>query len=209
MDWSGYYPGIEHPRVEFADIGCGFGGLTIALATLFPSKCTLAMEIRPKVTEFVRLRIEALRSQQPGSYQNVSVLKTNAMRYLPNMFVKAQLEKMFFCFPDPQFKAKKHRRRIINTHLLTEYAYILKPGGFLYAITDVEALHEWHVEKCQAHPCFEQIPESELVSDVCVQAMMHETEEGKKVARGGGKKYYCVFRRRADADIPLPSFFTS
>jgi tRNA (guanine-N7-)-methyltransferase len=38
----------------------------VALATHFPKNLTLAMEIRPKVTEYVRLRIEALRAEHPG-----------------------------------------------------------------------------------------------------------------------------------------------
>jgi tRNA (guanine-N7-)-methyltransferase len=57
------------------------------------------------------------------------------MRYLPNFFKKGQLEKIFFCFPDPHFKAKNHRRRIVSDFLLTEYAYALMPGGRLYTVT--------------------------------------------------------------------------
>lgn len=57
------------------------------------------------------------------------------MRYLPNFFEKNQLEKIFFCFPDPHFKAKNHRRRIISDILLTEYAYFLAPNARLYTVT--------------------------------------------------------------------------
>jgi hypothetical protein len=68
----------------------------------------------PQVCEFVRLRIEELRKEEPGRAQNAAVLRTNAMKYLPHFFVKGQLEKIFFCFPDPHFKAKNHRRRIVS-----------------------------------------------------------------------------------------------
>lgn len=57
------------------------------------------------------------------------------MRYLPNFFERNQLEKIFFCFPDPHFKAKNHRRRIISDILLTEYAYFLAPNARLYTVT--------------------------------------------------------------------------
>ncbi|DAZ92442.1 TPA: hypothetical protein N0F65_000226 [Lagenidium giganteum] len=207
MDWSPFYPSIKEPKVEFLDVGCGFGGLTVALGKLFPNNLTLALEIRPKVTEYVRLRIEALRAEHPGQYGNVAAARTNAMRYLPHFFKKGQLTKMFFCFPDPQFKLRNHRRRIVNTSLLSEYAYLLAPGGILYTITDVEDLHNWHVEKCTAHPCFTRIPDEELASDPCVEAMTEETEEGKKVARGGGKKYVAVFRRKADEDVAEDRLF--
>uniref|UniRef100_K3WL42 tRNA (guanine-N(7)-)-methyltransferase n=1 Tax=Globisporangium ultimum (strain ATCC 200006 / CBS 805.95 / DAOM BR144) TaxID=431595 RepID=K3WL42_GLOUD len=207
VDWSVHFPNIESPKVDFLDVGCGFGGLTVALGALFPDKLTLALEIRAKVTEYVRLRVEALRAENPGQYQNISALRTNAMRYLPHYFTKGQLTKLFFCFPDPQFKQRNHRRRIVNTNLLAEYAYLLAPGGILYTITDVEELHNWHVEKCTAHPCFTRIPDEELSADPCVKAMTEETEEGKKVARGGGKKYVAVFRRKADADVEVDALF--
>jgi tRNA (guanine-N7-)-methyltransferase len=44
----------------------------------------------------------------------VSALRTNAMRYLPHYFRKGQLTKLFFCFPDPQFKQRNYRRRIVK-----------------------------------------------------------------------------------------------
>ena len=84
------------------------------LATLFPDKLMLGMEIRVKVTSYVAKRIEALREQHPGSYQNVSVIRANAMKFLPNFYRKGQLSKMFFLFPDPHFKKAKFKWRIIR-----------------------------------------------------------------------------------------------
>ena len=46
---------------------------------------------------------------------------------------------------DPHFKAANYRRRIIQRTLLAEYAYLLRPGGLLYTITDVEDLGNWQV----------------------------------------------------------------
>ena len=144
MNWSPHYPAaaIAQPgtgssgcRVEILDIGCGFGGLTIALSKLHMHTLVLGMEIRAKVCEYVRLRIEALRQEEPGVYQNAACLRTNCMRYLPNFFEKAQITKIFICFPDPHFKAKKHRRRIVSEVLLAEYAYFLRPDGRLYTVT--------------------------------------------------------------------------
>jgi len=53
------------------------------------------------------------------------------------------------CMQDPHFKVANHRRRIINTTLVTEYAYFLAPGGWLYTITDVEDLGNWMVRRHQ------------------------------------------------------------
>ena len=88
----------------------------------------LGMEIRVKVSEYVKDRIKSLRILNPGSYQNVACLRSNAMKYLPCFFEKGQLTKIFFLFPDPHFKKSKHKWRIINETLLAEYAYVMQEG---------------------------------------------------------------------------------
>ena len=80
----------------------------------------------------------------------------------------------------------------------SEYAYVLRPGGIVYTITDVEALHEWMVEHFEAHPSFERVEEKEEKGDHCVAAMLTETEEGKKVERNKGPKFVALYRRLDD-----------
>lgn len=58
---------------------------------MFPNSLILGMEIRVKVSDYVMDRIAALRSQNPGQYQNIACLRTNAMKYLPNYFHKGQV----------------------------------------------------------------------------------------------------------------------
>ncbi|KAJ3122505.1 tRNA (guanine-N(7)-)-methyltransferase (tRNA(m7G46)-methyltransferase) [Physocladia obscura] len=198
--------------VEFVDIGntyiayvfarCGYGGLLTTLSPLFPTKLILGMEIRPKVQEYVLQRILALRAQnknkeftEPGSFQNISVMRMNAMKFLPNFFEKGQLEKMFFLFPDPHFKKKKHKARIITPQLVAEYAYILKPGGIIYTVTDVRDLHDWMVKHLDAHPLFERLTDEEMDADPCVNAACNGTEESMKVERNGGTKFRMCYRR--------------
>ncbi|KAK1549843.1 hypothetical protein Q3G72_008769 [Acer saccharum] len=182
-------------KIQFADIGCGFGGLLISLSTLFPETLMIGMELRDKVTEYVKERILALRGSNPGQYQNVSVVRTNSMKYIPNYFEKGQLTKMFFLFPDPHFKEKNHRRRVISPHLLDEYAYVLGVGGIIYTITDVEELGDWMKSCLESHPMFEALKEEELEADPVVKLLCSATEEGQKVARNGGQTFQAVFRR--------------
>lgn len=160
------------------------------------------MEIRAQVTEFVQERIKVLRSQHAESrqYQNISCIRANSMKFLPNFFVKAQLSKIFICFPDPHFKARKHKARIVTSTLNSEYAFVLRPGGIVYTITDVEDLHIWIVHHFNAHPSFEKVDEEDLQNDSCAKIMTLETEEGKKVERNKGIKYVALFRRLQDPD---------
>lgn len=205
MDWSELYPHIfkensseQTAQVEFADIGCGYGGLLVELSTLFPDQLMLGMEIRVKVSDYVQDRIKALRESEPGRYQNIACIRGNAMKYLPNFFSKGQLSKMFFLFPDPHFKKNKHKWRIISPTLLAEYAYTLRVGGLVYTNTDVEEVHLWMVKHFTEHPLFTRVPDEELDGDVIVSRLGTCTEEGKKVLRNGGKNYMAVFRRVQD-----------
>lgn len=125
MDWSSLYPDVLKqrptdsgtPQVEFADIGCGYGGLlgtsvtdgaahppfagfirssvshrlSVELSPLFPDKLMLGLEIRVKVSDYVQDRIKSLRASEPGSYQNIACIRSNAMKYLPNFFSKGQV----------------------------------------------------------------------------------------------------------------------
>ncbi|XP_008318353.1 tRNA (guanine-N(7)-)-methyltransferase isoform X1 [Cynoglossus semilaevis] len=206
MDWSQLYPDFftegvsdkEMSRVEFADIGCGYGGLLVELSPLFPDKLMLGMEIRVKVSDYVQDRIKSLRASQPGSYQNIACIRSNAMKFLPNFFFKGQLSKMFFLFPDPHFKKTKHKWRIISPTLLAEYAYTLRIGGLVYTITDVEEVHVWMVKHFTEHPLFTRVPDEELVDDIIPGRLGSCTEEGKKVQRNGGQNFLAIFRRIDD-----------
>ncbi|KAI5922792.1 putative methyltransferase [Camillea tinctor] len=227
MDWSTYFPAFVAPQdedttmshtteatdvlskrppkqltkdVEVVDIGCGFGGLLVALAPAMPDTLLIGMEIRTQVTAFVQDRITALRGQnsESGLYQNIGCLRANTMKFLPNFFRKAQLTKIFICFPDPHFKQRKHKARIVSTTLNSEYAYVLRPGGIVYTITDVEDLHDWMVQHLEAHPAFKRVAEEEQEADPCVGIMRTETEEGKKVERNKGQKFVALFRRLED-----------
>uniref|UniRef100_A0A9J7XW64 tRNA (guanine-N(7)-)-methyltransferase n=1 Tax=Cyprinus carpio carpio TaxID=630221 RepID=A0A9J7XW64_CYPCA len=246
MDWSQLYPEYFRPlggsgkpdkhnaQVEFADIGCGYGGLLEAwirsvliamvteaeirpirceshavngraltgiymeLSKLFPEQLILGLEIRVKVSDYVQDRIRSLRAAEPGSYQNIACLRSNAMKYLPNFFTKGQLSKMFFLFPDPHFKKTKHKWRIISPTLLAEYAYTLRVGGLVYTNTDVEEVHDWIVKHFSDHPLFCRVSEEELADDIIIGHLGTCTEEGKKVQRNGGKNFLAVFRRVED-----------
>ncbi|CAI5519106.1 unnamed protein product [Closterium sp. Naga37s-1] len=189
---------------------------SVKLSPMFPDTLMVGFELRDKVSEYVKDRILALRQQHPSQYTNISLIRTNAMKYLPNYFNKAQaadkdivshlvvltcfavpslssspvsfatpppssrpfiphplpcfspaadqdLTKMFFLFPDPHFKEKNHRRRIITMALLAEYAYVLAPGGIRYSIMDVEELGMWMAVRVDSEVTSVPLPTSPLL----------------------------------------------
>lgn len=196
MRWETVFAGGG--AAEWADIGCGFGGLLVALGRKFPERRVVGLELRVQVTAYVEDRIAALRVAEKGSFGNIGVLRTNAMRFLPNIFGKESLSALFFLFPDPHFKMRKHKARIISPTLLAEYAYVLRVGGIVYTITDVEDLHLWMLTHLSQFPLFEYVDPDTLRAEghgPVLDAVYFSTEEGIKVDRNGGKKWLACFRR--------------
>ncbi|KMZ80391.1 tRNA (guanine-N(7)-)-methyltransferase [Plasmodium vivax India VII] len=184
-----------HAEVTILDIGCGYGGLLFELSKTFPNKLILGMEIRDKITNYVGEKIHSYRKNYPPHYKNISVVRTNAMKFLPNYIKKNQIEKLFFCFPDPHFKKQNWRRRTITIESLSLYYYLLKRDGLIYFITDVYTLFLW-VRFCfSKYPGFRLLSPEECQGDICVRLIHHSSEESKRVSKNKQAMYFCVARK--------------
>jgi tRNA (guanine-N7-)-methyltransferase len=76
--------------------------------------------------EFAKLAVDNVRSV----FANMSV----DMRRL---FGERTVRRFFLNFPDPWFKSRQHKRRVISPALVEEIAWALQPGGELYVMTDI------------------------------------------------------------------------
>lgn len=103
LDWSSHFENAQPPTI--LDIGCGCGRFLFKTAEILTDKNVLGIEIRDKVIEFLNLHTKDM--------NNCSVIKTNALLFLPNFFAKNSLEKIFVLFPDPHFKKRKQKGRVI------------------------------------------------------------------------------------------------
>jgi tRNA (guanine-N7-)-methyltransferase len=163
------------PGVSIIDVGCGYGAFLLTLGRLFPGRLAMGLEIRGKVVNYVAEKIRSLRVNNPGQHDNVGVVRTNTMRHLIQYFPGRSLDKIFICFADPHFKAKNFRRRVVNPSFIAEYAYLLKPGGRVHCVTDVEDLHNWQQARLAESTMFKDVTqETEHLPEV--QAMMVETD---------------------------------
>lgn len=217
-------PTVQEAQVKYLDVGCAYGGLLMSLAPQFKrihgdgahTRLLMGIEIREKVVQYTQGRIEKLRLGQmdqhmpieqyrnaaledPESFERVWVIRSNAMKYLPNYFRKGQLEKISFCFPDPHFHRKNHRRRIISTQLLAEYAYVLAKGGLIYTITDVKELGDWMQKHLDESPLFKRVSEEELrmvPEDAMVYDYIHQSSEDAQRTKEQKLDMHCAVYRK-------------
>uniref|UniRef100_A0A6B2G4U6 tRNA (guanine(46)-N(7))-methyltransferase n=1 Tax=Myxobolus squamalis TaxID=59785 RepID=A0A6B2G4U6_MYXSQ len=80
---------LINEKVEFLDIGCGYGGLLFNISEKYSQKLMMGMEIRSKVHEYTVQKVKSL--QSAGTHKNISFVRTNAMKYLPFYFKKGQV----------------------------------------------------------------------------------------------------------------------
>ena len=59
---------------------------------------------------------------------------------MPRLFSAGSVRRFFLNFPDPWFKSRQHKRRVIGPALIAEIGRALAPGGELYVMTDIFTL---------------------------------------------------------------------
>ena len=114
------------------EIGFGMGIATAAIAEANPQKNYLGIEVhRPGIG---RLLLET----EKRNLSNIKIVEHDAVEAAEKMLPLACLEAIHIFFPDPWPKKKHHKRRLIQRPFTETLAQRLRPGGYLYMVTDWE-----------------------------------------------------------------------
>jgi tRNA (guanine-N7-)-methyltransferase len=119
------------------EIGFGMGVTTAEIAQANPDKNYIGMEVhRPGIG---RLLWEI----EKRSLSNIRIIEYDAVFAVEKMIPEASLEAIHIFFPDPWPKKRHRKRRLVQRPFTETLANRLKPGGYLYMVTDWEdyALH--------------------------------------------------------------------
>ncbi len=73
---------------------------------------------------------------------NVRIIHHDAWDVMENMIAPGSLDGIHIFFPDPWPKKRHHKRRLINETFAPLLVKALKPGGYLFAVTDWEQYAE-------------------------------------------------------------------
>ncbi len=146
-DWSKVFAFPSRPLE--VDVGCSKGTFLLARARQAPDRNLVGLEIRGPMVERVRNDARKL------GVANVHVILANANSDFERLFAPSSVDRVYVHFPDPWFKTKHHKRRIVTRALLDILASRLKPGGELHFMTDYEQYAAEASALIEAHPAFE------------------------------------------------------
>lgn len=119
------------------DIGCARGRFLLRMAAAQPDWNYLGVEIRePLVEEANRLAKEAGLANLHYSFCNAMLWLDRLLEALP----PGLLQMVTIQFPDPWFKKKHAKRRMVNQEMVDTIARHLSPGGKVFVQTDIEFL---------------------------------------------------------------------
>ncbi len=131
-NWNRNFFKNENPIV--LELGCGKGEYSVNLATMFPKKNFLGIDI--KGARFWRGAKTALAEK----INNVGFLRTQ-IELVDCVFDENEVDEIWITFPDPQIKYKRTKHRMTNPDFLSKYKKILKPNGMVHLKTDSEYMH--------------------------------------------------------------------
>jgi tRNA (guanine-N7-)-methyltransferase len=124
------------------EVGPGRGGFALDFSQAHPELDLVAIETRRSDCEEIRRR-----AQRRG-LANLIVLQGDAKLLLPRCFAPGELAALHVQFPDPWWKKRHHKRRMVDVELAALARVLLREGGEVDFRTDVsayaeEALRTW------------------------------------------------------------------
>jgi tRNA (guanine-N7-)-methyltransferase len=116
------------------EIGFGRGVFMRSYAKKNPDRKIVGVEIRNSILEILAQRLEE------EEIRNVFLFHGNGQIFLQDAVEDHTIANIFIFHPDPWFKTRHHKRRLIKEDFLQILEKKLKEDGRLYLSTDVKEL---------------------------------------------------------------------
>jgi len=183
------------------DIGCARGRFLLALAQLQPGRNHLGVEIRRALVDAAEADRQALGlGNLHYVFCNANISLQDWLAALPTDL----LERVSIQFPDPWFKKKHHKRRVLQPALLLALAEALAPGRELFIQSDVLAVITPMVQLIEASGGFDRPPEDNRPWRAD-NPLPVPTERETYVLAQGLPVYRVLYRRNSHNLPPLES----
>lgn len=118
------------------EIGMGRAHFLFERASIVPTHQVVGIEYKERWVK------QALRKQQREQIYNVTPIHGDAWEVVPQLFKPESLSLIILNFPDPWWKKRHHKRRVLNENFLEILVSLLKPDGQFFFQSDVLELFE-------------------------------------------------------------------
>ena len=122
------------------DIGCAAGEFLFDLALVNDCWNYLGIEIRERLVKTAKLKV------QEKKIKNLYFLFGNANNILSDIqsnFIIKNVKSISFNFPDPWFKKRHFKRRVIQPEFINFLSNSLQKGSLIFIKTDVKDLFDY------------------------------------------------------------------
>lgn len=135
-EWASFF-GNNNPIT--AELGCGKGEYTLALARKYPERNFIGMDVKGA-------RIwRGSKTAEEEEIPNVAFLRTK-IEFVNHTFDFNEISEIWLTFSDPQPKDKKGTKRLSGWAFLKRYGKLLKKGGLIHVKTDSQIFYDSTLE---------------------------------------------------------------
>ena len=134
---------FENPKLPLhLDVGCASGDFLFELSLKNKNWNYIGIEIREKLVLNANLKMKSRENKNLYfSFGNAN----NIFNQSNNKSIINFITSISFNFPDPWFKKKHHKRRVIQPKLINLLSNSMKKGSLIFIKTDVKELFD-HME---------------------------------------------------------------
>ena len=141
------------------DVGCAAGDFLFDLALINKNWNYLGIEIRERLMKTAKLKV------QEREIKNLHFIFGNANNILNDSqsnFLIKNVKSISFYFPDPWFKKRHHKRRIIQPDLINTLSNSMQKGSLIFIKTDVKDLFSYMDYTISSNINFEKIDKKDF-----------------------------------------------
>ena len=122
------------------DIGCAAGECLFDLALVNTSWNYLGIEIREKLVKTAKLKV---REREINNLYFAFGNANNILNDAQSIFIIENVKSISFNFPDPWFKKRHHKRRVIQPEFISNLSNLLQKGSLIFIKTDLKDLFDY------------------------------------------------------------------
>ena len=141
------------------DIGCADGEFLFDLAFVNTNWNYIGIEIRERLVNKARLK---LRESEIKNLYFVFGNANNILKDFHREFINNNLKSISLNFPDPWFKKRHHKRRVVQPGLINILSNHMRKGSLVFIKTDVKDLFDYMDCSISDNSNFKKIHQNDL-----------------------------------------------